>query len=378
MHIVYDHQVFSLQDAGGASRYHFDLFRHMKDLPEIHADLIVGLDRSRYCFKELVQNNVRILSRRSSLKPGFVRYALNEAITNAVAPFRGTADIYHPTLYRACPLIRARRVVVTHHDCVQERFPHLFSNVRRIIDAKRKLFARADAIICISNSARNDLLKFYSVDPAKACVIYHGHDPLPRDAAMGDRVRREVQRPYVLYVGSRAPYKNFSALLQAFGAAGAADAFDLVVAGGGTLTRAERELASSLQLEEHLHAFPAASDALMAEAYANATLFVYPSLYEGFGLPPLEAMSAGCPVLLSACSSLPEICGDGAFYFDPGAPDSLARMLKDLLTDAGARGRMACRGAKVPLRYGWKECVRRTHGVYEACLRGSSLTAAAA
>jgi glycosyltransferase involved in cell wall biosynthesis len=378
MHILYDHQVFSLQDAGGASRYHFELVRHMKDLPDFSADLIVGLHRSRYPLEDLTRKNVRILSSRSSLKPGFVRYALNEAITDAAAPFRGTADIYHPTLYRICPLIRGRRIVATHHDCIHERFPQLFSNTKRIFNAKRNLFARADAIICISNSARADLLHFYPVDPAKTCVIHHGHNPFPRDAAIGGAVRRQVARPYVLYVGSRPPYKNFNALLHAFGAARAADAFDLVVVGGGALTREERELASSLQLESHLHAFPAASDSLLAEAYANAALFVYPSLYEGFGFPPLEAMSAGCPVLVSACSCLPEICGDGAFYFDPAEPDSLTTMLKNLLADEGARRRMALRGAQVPLRYDWNDCARRTHAVYEACLSGDSVAAAAA
>jgi len=186
---------------------------------------------------------------------------------------------------------------------------------------------------------------------------------------MGDRVRREVQRPYVLYVGSRAPYRISQPCFN-FGAPERPMPSTLLLAGGGALTRAERELASSLQLEEHLHAFPAASDALMAEAYANATLFVYPSLYEGFGLPPLEAMSAGCPVLLSASPACLRSAATA-----PSISIRESRIprtdAEDLLTDAGARGGWLSR-RKGAAALWLEECVRRTHGIYEACLGGAA------
>lgn len=378
MHIVYDHQVFSLQDAGGASRYHIELVRHLRALPGVRIDLAAGLNRSRYPLRELAQENVRLFSLRSPIPPGYVRYGLNEAIENTLAMLRPPADLYHPTLYRAMPLVRARRVVVTHHDCVHERFPELFANPRRVTEAKRRLYARADAIVCVSASAQRDLLAFYGVEAARTCVIPHGLTPLRRDPAAAAAWRARWTRPYVLYVGSRAAYKNFAGLLRAFRASGAGEQADLVVLGGGPWTEDEQRLAAGLGLEDRVRLVPSASDAVLAEAYAAALLFVYPSRYEGFGFPPLEAMSLGCPVLASHSSSLPEVCADGAFYFDPEDADSLPRRLRAVLDDETARQAMARRGALVARRYDWATCARRTCAVYAACLEHRDLAAAAA
>jgi glycosyltransferase involved in cell wall biosynthesis len=378
MHIVYDHQVFSLQDAGGASRYHTELVRHLRSLPGVRIDLAAGLNRSPYALRDLAQDNVRVFSVHSRVQPGFARYALNETLWNALSTLRARADLYHPTLYRALPLVRARRVVVTHHDCVHERFPELFANPRRVIEAKRRLYARADAILCVSASAQHDLLAFYGVNSAKTCVIPHGLTPLRRDPITAVRWRARWTRPYLLYVGSRATYKNFAGLLHAFRESGASDQVDLLAIGGGAWTEEEKRLTTSLGLKDHVHQIPHASDAVLAEAYAAAYLFVYPSRYEGFGFPPLEAMSLGCPVLVSQSASLPEVCADGAFYFDPEETDSLPRLLRAVLADEPARQAMGRRGAQVAQRYDWATCARRTYAAYAACLEHSDLAAAAA
>ncbi len=133
---------------------------------------------------------------------------------------------------------------------------------------------------------------------------------------MAGHFRSNRSRPYVLYVDSRAPYKNFSGLLRAFARCHLQDTFDLVAVGGGPLLAPELATTHELKIDQSLQVYPVVSDALLAEAYANAELLVYPSLWEGFGVPPLEAMSLGCPVLVSDCSSMPEICRDGASYFD--------------------------------------------------------------
>src|SRR5208337_110249 len=171
MRIYYDHQVCSLQDAGGASRYHYELMRYLSGRPDVETELFLGMNGTVYPYKELSSANVRVTSFGGTLHKGTLRYATNELLGNSIAPFRGRFDVYHPTHYRIMPLVRSRRIVVTHQDCIYERFP-VFRHVKEVLRAKKVSFARADAIICISEATRRDLLEFYAVDAAKTRVIH--------------------------------------------------------------------------------------------------------------------------------------------------------------------------------------------------------------
>src|SRR4051794_38177339 len=179
MRVLYDHQVFSLQNAGGASRYHFELARNLSSRDDVSVNAYVGFNACVHPFASL--KNARVLSVPSKLQPGILRYAANELLTGITALVAGRWDVYHPTLYRAMPCSRSRKIVATHHDCTHERFPELFPNVDRIVSAKAKLYARADAIICVSESSRRDLLHFYLIDPSKTHVIHHGMTPVRKN-----------------------------------------------------------------------------------------------------------------------------------------------------------------------------------------------------
>jgi glycosyltransferase involved in cell wall biosynthesis len=366
MRILYDHQVFSLQDAGGASRYHFELIRNLQRLNEVTIEVLMGLNGSVMPFGALQQARTRVLGRKTGIKPGLARYAINELFSALIAPLRGRVDIYHPTLYRALPWVRRRRIVVTHHDCIHERFPTLFPNAASIVEAKRKLFAQADAIVCVSESSRRDLLHFYNVADDKTHVVYHGFSPLPLpEGDAPDRIE-----PYLLYVGSRAGYKNFGLLLEAFSRSGLAGNYRLLAVGGGSFTPAEEERIASLKLSGSVTVVPKTDDATLARAYRDAALFIYPSLYEGFGFPPLEAMSLGCPVLVNRTSSLPEVCGDAAFYFDAADPGELSRCLTSILADDQGRAAKLKLGAQQVRLYDWSQTARRTLDLYRSVLNG--------
>jgi glycosyltransferase involved in cell wall biosynthesis len=367
MRILYDHQVFSLQNAGGASRYFYELMRCFTVTPEVRTDLWLGVSDTVLPFDQLPRSRARIVSWNGLLERGRGRYLANELLGNALAPFAGRFDIYHPTLYRRMPLVRARRTVATHHDCAHERFPELFHNVKHIVRAKRRLYARADAIICVSEASRKDLLQFYSVDAAKTRVIHHGLHRLPGSATALAELRSQVRESYLLFVGSRAAYKNFNSLLRAFRATGLHESLLLLSLGGGPLTAQEKTLAGELEIASRLIVIPQLGDALLAEAYAAATLFVYPSLCEGFGFPPLEAMAAGCPALVSNTSSLPEICQDAPFYFDPRAPGSLEAALLTATQDEPARRQAQDRGWRVAAQYSWQKCGEQTMALYREC-----------
>ncbi len=322
---------------------------------------------SVHTFKDMASEKTTVISLGGRLPPGMLRYVVNEAFTNAVAPFRGRMDVYHSTLYRCVPLVRARCIVATHHDCVQERFPQWFPDLATIRRAKKQLYRQADAIICVSEASREDLLSFYDVSKAKTRVIYHGVARMTRDGDAAGKLRTQTSREHVLFVGSRAPYKNFNALLQAFHDTGLGSSLDLLVLGGGALTPEQRALIAKLGLTGSVVSMPIVSDSILAEAYATAKLFVYPSLYEGFGFPPLEAMSVGCPVLTSRTSSIPEVCLDAPFYFDPRDQASFARALLQAIDDEDARRKAVERGRQVAARYSWGKCGEETLALYREC-----------
>jgi glycosyltransferase involved in cell wall biosynthesis len=365
--ILYDHQVFSLQNAGGASRYFYELMNFLTTVPDVQTELLLGISGTVYPFRRLPPSKARVMALGESLPPGTLRYLANEAWSNLRVPFRGKMDVYHPTLYLRMPMVRARRVVVTHHDCTHERYPELFPDVNKVLWARKWLFPRVDAIICVSESCRQDLLQFYAVDPAKTRVIHHGVNPLPRSAEAAASLRRQLRRDYVLYVGMRAAFKNFTGLLHAFHETRLHDSFDLLVLGGGPLTVQEKTLIASLEMSDCVTSLPIVSDELLAEAYAGAKLFVYPSLNEGFGFPPLEAMSVGCPVLASRVSSIPEVCQDAPFYFDPMDQGSFNRALPQAINDEAARQRAVERGREVAAQYSWEKCGRETLALYREC-----------
>jgi glycosyltransferase involved in cell wall biosynthesis len=369
MRILYDHQVFSLQDAGGASRYHYELIRNLQTLNEVEIDLLMGLSASVMPFAGLERDRTRVFARGTGIKPGVARYATNELFSSFVAPLRGRFDIYHPTLYRALPWVRRRRIVATHHDCTHERFPQLFPNAASIVNSKRKLFAQADAILCVSASSRSDLLHFYQVAEEKTHVVPHGFSPLqlPPD---GDQDKATPGAPYLLYVGSRAGYKNFALLLDAFARSGVAGDYRLLVVGGGAFSAEEQARITSLGISACITLIPKADEATLARAYRDAVLFVYPSLYEGFGFPPLEAMSLGCPVLVNRTSSLPEVCGGAAFYFDSSDADALSLVLVSILGDAEALKAKRRLGEQQIKLFDWSRTAHSTLGVYRAALTG--------
>ena len=365
MRIAVDHQVTSLQDAGGMSRYHYELARQLRGREGISLDLLLGGESSVLPFAGLEGEGLRVEGWKSRLGPGYPRYAMNALWTAAIAPIHGRYDVYHTTYQRCEPAIRHRALVATHHDATQERFPELFRNAAAIQARKRRLYQRADMVICVSESARRDLLEIYGVDRSRTCVVHHGLTPVAEGSTgRGD----DEEQPYVLYVGSRSAYKNFPALLRAFAAAEATRGMRLLAAGGGRWSAGERETIVALGLEGHVVLLPRVEELHLGEFYRGAALFVYPSLYEGFGLPPIEAMSAGCPVLVSRSSALPEVCGEAAHYFDPAVEGALERELGRVLGDRELLRSKVDAGRAWVERYTWETSAQGTLAAYREAL----------
>jgi glycosyltransferase involved in cell wall biosynthesis len=328
---------------------------------DLRIELLTGGNASVLPFTQLRNPHTRVTGWKTHTRPGYARYAINEGLLSLLAPLRGRFDVYHPTLNRTMPAARSRRIVVTQHDCTHERFPHLFRNTDAFIRIKRKILSMADAILCVSHSSQQDLLHFYDVDEARTHVVHHGFSPLEEDPAM--KLAEPVD-PYLLYVGSRTDYKNFMLLLEAYAQAGLAENYRLVAVGGGPSSAAEETRITQLGVAGRVCLMSRAGDQALAKLYRNASLFVYPTLYEGFGFPPLEAMSLGCPVLANRTSSIPEICGKAAFYFQSQDPAELAAALISTLQDADGLREKRRLGYEQVRLYDWSRTARRTLEVY--------------
>jgi len=285
-------------------------------------------------------------------------------------------DLFHATNY-AAPHSRATPLVLTVHDLALLRFPALGTHaLRRLVRRAGADAGRARRVIADSEATARDLYELLGVAPASVRVVYPGCDArffVPVDPVAGERVRERhgVAPPYVLHVGTLEPRKNLGRLVRAFAAARSAHHFPhrLVLCGPlGWGSGELRRLLDAPALADAVRWVGAVSRDDLPALYAGAALFAYPSLYEGFGLPPLEAMACGTPVLTSRVSSLPEVVGDAAVLIDPHDEAALASAIAQVLAGAELRADLAARGRARARQFTWERCARETLTVYREAL----------
>jgi glycosyltransferase involved in cell wall biosynthesis len=253
---------------------------------------------------------------------------------------------------------------------IHELRPGDFDDGGALARCKERAVRNADHVICISESTRRDLLARYPLDERNVSVTHLGYSALHIDPAYLDGVafRRfafSEDIPYILYVGSRGGYKNFAGLLKAFASSGwLRKEFRILCFGSAPFTVDERAMIAQMDLSSHVHLL-SGSDGLLAAAYKHASLFVYPSMYEGFGIPPLEAMSLGCPVACGCTSSLPEVVGDAAALFDPANPESMASVIESVLCSDESLAGYVSRGYDRVRMFSWEQCAMQTRDIYK-------------
>jgi glycosyltransferase involved in cell wall biosynthesis len=286
----------------------------------------------------------------------------------------GRLDVFHGTNFRLPPLAKGRGVVTVHDlaflTCPGSVPPEVG---RRLENAVRAAVRRATHVIADSEHTKGDVVRLLGADPARVTTIHLAaggafRTPKDRDADRARLAKRYGLRfPFVLYVGTTNPRKNLARLLDAFAAARrrASLPHSLVLVGdagfahGAVLERIER-----LGLNDAVVLPGFTDDADMPAIYGAADLLAFPSLYEGFGLPVLEAMSCGCPVLTSSASSLPEVAGDAAVLVDPESADAIAAGLERVLTDAAFRTRLVDAGLRRAVAFSWSRAAAEHLALY--------------
>jgi glycosyltransferase involved in cell wall biosynthesis len=301
-------------------------------------------------------------------------YSVREQVRIPYVLLRERVDLVHEPHYVLPPAIRCRSVV-TIHDCIHLMFPQYLPNRMASLYARAAMWSatrQASRILTVSEASRHDILRFFDVPPDKVQVVYNAIDErflTPPDAATMDQVRQRFQldRPFVLYVGNIKPHKNVQRLIEAFGRARAETAADLgLVIIGDEVSKypSLRQMVRRHRLDKHVRFLGFQPAPMLASFYRLARAFVFPSLYEGFGLPPLEAMACGTPVVTSNVSSMPEIAGGAALLVDPSSVDEIADGIRRAVTDEALRGDLIARGLARARQFSWADSVAKIHGVY--------------
>ena len=374
MRIAFDHQAFCLQTMGGISRYFCNLAVELLWQGE-QAGIFAPFYRNVY-LRDVPAAAVHGRAVRGyPPRLASLAVAANGWLARPMMR-RFSPDVVHETFFSKRPSAPIERAhVLTVFDMISELLaldtPTPESALRKT--AKYAAVARADHVICISDYTRLELIRLFDIPAHKISVVHLGCDLPAGDpgevapgAATGDR-------PYLLYIGLRGGYKNFAAMLQGIAASGRLTrVFDVVAFGGGAFSAQERELISGLGFGPGQVRHAGGNDRAMSRLYRGASALVYPSRFEGFGLPPLEAMSYGCPVAASGTSSMPEVIGDAGEYFDPDRPDSIAPAIERIVFSQERTDELIDLGKQRVARFTWKRCADETLRVYRALAPGDA------
>ena len=367
MKILYDHQIFTEQIYGGISRYFIELANHiaLNNPEKVTVKIISPFYKNNY----LSADNTNFLFRGFRL-PDFSKSGRLCSIMNSfffpILSKHYNPNIIHQTYYNILKYKKMRaKKIITIHDMIHEIFPDEFLKKDNTSKLKKIAVAEADHIICVSKNTQNDLIKLLNVDIKKTTVIYNGFSLRVKEAKKPEKVRR----PYLLYVGNRKGYKNFNRFVKAYTTSKIKNYFDVVLFGGGKINNDEIEIFDKLEIPKDYFKQVDGDDSSLAGFYKNASLLVYPSLYEGFGIPPLEAMSYGCPVVCSNVSSIPEVVGDAALLFDPYSVDSIKDNIISVLYDHKIRLSLISKGLKQVKNFSWEKCAKETYNVYQKAMK---------
>lgn len=381
--ILYDSQAFDIQRYGGVSRYFSSLFEEFDKRQDISYQLPIGTNDNEY-LKEMERFSSSKY-RRGALWSGkdfkgkktLLRIAdkasSGSSFNKGIKSLQQHAfDLFHPTYYDPYFLkyLGEKPFVLTVHDMIHEKYPMYFKN-DRFPDFKKKVIPLATKIITVSAHTKKDLMELYGIAEEKIQIIHLANSLAPileKPAGV-----QELPERYILYVGSRSRYKNFQGFIKAIAPLLNEDKTLHVIAAGGyaannTFSEEELNLFATLGIDENrMHQF-SINDTILAWLYKNALCFVFPSLYEGFGIPVLEAFACGCPAILANRSSLPEVGGNAVLYINPDEEEDIRAKIKQVLDNIDLRKELVEKGYERLKAFSWKHTAEQTIELYKTII----------
>jgi len=384
MRILYDFQAFAMQKFGGISRYFYELLGNWEKSGQVQWKVAIKYSQNEYLenlnpggmsIKNLPDFYRDFLGRRdfrgkwklyqlkNFLFPPPDCDALNKEFAIKCIQ-AGDYDLFHPTYYDDYFLecIGNKPFVVDVHDMVTEVYPEYFELAEQTTVQKRRLMEKATGIIAVSEFTRRELIEIFGTEERKITVIPRGDSCL----CGTDGIEPDAQLPlkYLLFVGARAKYKNFYFFIRGVKNFLAKDPELRIICTGSAFTAGEIAFFRTLGIENQIMHY-AVNDSQLSTLYKNALALVFPSLYEGFGLPILEAFSCGCPVILSRAGAFPEVGGDAAVYFEPKSVASLREAVSGVIYNQQNRNELIERGRRRLKQFSWEKTAGETRLFYE-------------
>lgn len=384
MRLLLDYQVFTNQQYGGISKYFCEILHYFPK--EVSAEIALKYSDNVHLKSNKISREIkdifdpgkaflggvefpgkgRLFKIAKSLWPE--RFDTPETLNqNLAIEFlkKCSFDIFHPTYYDDyfMDYIGRKPFVITIHDMIYEKFPEFFPLADKTIFKKKKLAQKASHIIAVSENTKKDIINFLDITEEKITVIYHGSPGLSNKKSK----HLEYNFKYLLYVGARSGYKNFIFFIQSV--ASLLNRIDIfLICTGLPFSKDELKLLEYLEINERvINIF--ASESELRELYNNAEALIFPSLYEGFGIPILEAFANSCPVILSETACFREIAGDAGLYFDPKSRNEICEKIDSLLNSNHLKDEMKKKGIERSRLFTWTSAADKTFNVYQKCLR---------
>ena len=368
MKVLLDPQIFNQQTYGGISRYYTEIFSELDKREDVEVVLPIYYTDNFYLKTSNLLSKNKILVSFYNVLSFFkistktLRKKRSEKLLKQVCR-DNNYDVFVPTYYNPyfLDLIGEKPFVLTVYDMIHELFPEYFSDDPfRVTEYKKKLIYKATRIIAVSHNTKKDILRIFpDIDSEKIHVIHHGSSIKIDEYSKGN-----LPKSYILYVGSRADYKNFRFLMNAIKPI-LKENPDLVLlaAGGGKFKDEEISYIEEKGLSQQIQQKNFEENEL-GQFYKNAKFFVFPSQYEGFGIPVLEAMACGCPIILSNSASFPEVAGDAGIYFDSTSEEDLRDKIRMLMDNDNLRTQFSEKGLEQVKKFDWKVAAEQCLEVY--------------
>jgi len=369
MRVLFDDQIFRNQNFGGISRYFANVISRLKNFDNIKILPSKIYSKNIHLFEHslskygLLQNTPHFRG-KSRIDNFFIENQKNN-IKKTLSS--GKYEIYHPTYYDTEFLdhnIYDKPFVLTVHDMIHELYyDKIHNKIHQETINKQILIPKAAHIIAVSEYTKQDILKLYPyINENKISVVYHG------STIINITKTQNINENYLLFVGNRTDYKNFNWLIISLRPYLIQTGIKLLCAGSNKFTAEEIELINSLGLKKYIFHKLIEDDQILYNLYRNAICFIYPSLYEGFGIPILESFASNCPVILCMASCFPEIAEDGALYYENNNSDQLLTQIQRIRTDKQLRTKMIALGNKRLAFFSWDRTVKIHKDIYLNCI----------